>query len=286
MRRILDRQRLVVAAFFGGTLWALDIFFGDAAPSKRPALAAPPPLKPVTRHLDHHRAGRDRQRCDPRRDGSAGAAQPQRQARQSAERSARQGRHRLDHRRAGRSRSPARTDGAGRSSTTLNGSLRVTGQIAEQAGNLTGALGELLGGSSAASRQARRQARSTSAPTSAATSRDVAKPALHAELADRAQPHRQRRARRRRHEHRRHQAQRVQRGEAAARPDRERADRQRCRRSCATTARWNRPRAREWAKMCRSISLGAGRARRAEPVARGEADPAFAAQPQHRCRTG
>ena len=48
MKRIL-LGGLIVAAFFGGTLWALNTFFGDGAPAKRPALAEPPPLKPMTR---------------------------------------------------------------------------------------------------------------------------------------------------------------------------------------------------------------------------------------------
>ena len=48
MRRILIGA-VIVAAFFGGTLWALDFFFGNSASGRRPVLAEPPPLKPVSR---------------------------------------------------------------------------------------------------------------------------------------------------------------------------------------------------------------------------------------------
>ncbi len=48
MRRILIGA-VVVAAFFGGTLWALDTFWGGSSATKRPALAEPPPLKPIAR---------------------------------------------------------------------------------------------------------------------------------------------------------------------------------------------------------------------------------------------
>ena len=83
--------------------------------------------------------------------------------------------------------------------TTLNGSLRVTGQIANQGGNLTGALGGLLGDklgdevqklTDARARPARRHPRQRAG--------DVAAGAA-AELADRAESHRPGHARRRRH---------------------------------------------------------------------------------------
>ena len=48
MRKIL-LGGLVVAVFFGGTLWVLDTFFGDSTPARRPALAEPPPLQAVSR---------------------------------------------------------------------------------------------------------------------------------------------------------------------------------------------------------------------------------------------
>ena len=59
--------------------------------------------------------------------------------------SARQGRHRLDHV-ARPARGAAGAPTGLNISTTLNGSLRVTGQLANQGGNLTGAVGGLLGG--------------------------------------------------------------------------------------------------------------------------------------------
>ena len=48
MRKIL-LGGLVVAVFFGGTLWVLDTFFGDSTPARRPALAEPSPLQAVSR---------------------------------------------------------------------------------------------------------------------------------------------------------------------------------------------------------------------------------------------
>ncbi len=48
MRKIL-LGALIVVAFFGGTLLALNTFFGGSTPANRPALAEPPPLKPVAR---------------------------------------------------------------------------------------------------------------------------------------------------------------------------------------------------------------------------------------------
>ena len=48
MRRILIGA-VIVAIFFGGTLWALETFWGGSAPAKLPQLADTPPLKPLTR---------------------------------------------------------------------------------------------------------------------------------------------------------------------------------------------------------------------------------------------
>ena len=111
-------------------------------------------------------------------------------------------------------------------STTLNGSLRVTGQLATPGRQPH----------RCARRPARQQARRRSAEADDARARparrhprqrggDVAAGAA-ADLADRAQSLRPGLARRRRHAGRRHQAQRLQRSEAAARQDRQRADRQ------------------------------------------------------------
>ena len=47
MRKILIGL-LIVALFFGVTLWALDFFSGSAT-TKRPKIAEPAPLKPVAR---------------------------------------------------------------------------------------------------------------------------------------------------------------------------------------------------------------------------------------------
>jgi hypothetical protein len=48
MRKIL-LGALIVVACFGGTLWALNTFLDGGTPANRPALAEPPPLKPPAR---------------------------------------------------------------------------------------------------------------------------------------------------------------------------------------------------------------------------------------------
>ena len=135
---------LVVAVFFGGTLWALDTFFPrNPMTEQRPALAVLAPLKPVTRTsvivapiavadlairdvLEANAPrGLNGQRDNPLSDllGKADIGWTM-------------------------SRGPMTVSGASSAlaiSTTINGSLRVTGQIANQSGNLVGNITGLLG---------------------------------------------------------------------------------------------------------------------------------------------
>jgi hypothetical protein len=137
---------LIVAAFFGGTLWALDTFFpADSMAERRPALAALPPLKPETRpsviiapvavaalairDVMEARAprGLNGKRDNPLSDllGKADIGWSV-------------------------SRGPISVRGASSGlniSAPLNGTLRVTGQIANQTGDLTGQITGLLGDS-------------------------------------------------------------------------------------------------------------------------------------------
>ncbi len=135
---------LVVAAFFGATLWALDAFFpGEKATDKRPALAALPPLPPVTRTSSvvapvavALTAIRDTMDAAAPRNLTGKRDNPLSDVLSKADIGWTIARGPLGV--AGRPEALAIT-------TQLNGSLRATGQIATQAGNLTGALTGILG---------------------------------------------------------------------------------------------------------------------------------------------
>jgi hypothetical protein len=135
---------LVVLVFFSGTLWALNRFApSDALTQGRPQLKALAPLQPTTKTSQivapvavalvavrdiieaHAPRGLNGTRNNPLSD-LLGKAEIGWTA----------------------SRGPIQVVGAPPAlhiSTTVNGSLKVTGQIATQGGNLTGALGGLLG---------------------------------------------------------------------------------------------------------------------------------------------
>jgi hypothetical protein len=144
MRRILIGT-VVVAAFFGGTLWALDLFFGDSPPGKRPALAEPPPLKPVSRMSTiiapiaiANNAIRDVMEAQAPRNLTGKRDNPLTELLGKADIGWTMNRGPLA--------VAGRTDGMA-IATTINGELRATGQIGEQAGQLTSQLGSMIGGS-------------------------------------------------------------------------------------------------------------------------------------------
>jgi hypothetical protein len=136
----------VLAVFFAGTLWALNRFFpGNPMDESRPVTAAIPPLKPATRTSTI----------------IAPVAIAALAIRDAMEAHAPRGQNGKNENPLGNllgkadigwtiARGPLVVQGAPPSglniSTTLNGSLRVTGQLANQGGNLTGAVGNLLGG--------------------------------------------------------------------------------------------------------------------------------------------
>jgi uncharacterized protein DUF4403 len=133
---------LVLAGSFAGALWALDAFF-PAGSARQPTLAAMPPLAPATRVSTITApvaialgAIRDELERHAPRELSGTRDNPLGQLLGKAD--------------IGwtMTRTPfavaGRTDGLV-ISTALNGTLRVTGQIANQAGNVGGALGNLLG---------------------------------------------------------------------------------------------------------------------------------------------
>ena len=135
---------VVIAVFFSGTLWALNRFMpSDASDENRPATAALDPLKPVTRTSTiiapvgiAALAIRDAMEANAPRDLTGKKENPLSDLLGKAD--------------IGWTvtRGPFAVNGASNGlniSTVLNGSLRVTGQIATQGGNLTGALGGLLG---------------------------------------------------------------------------------------------------------------------------------------------
>ena len=144
MRRILIGT-VVVAAFFGGTLWALDLFFGDSPLGKRPALAEPPPLKPVSRMSTiiapiaiANNAIRDVMEAQAPRNLTGKRDNPLSELLGKADIGWNMNRGPLA--------VAGRTDGMA-IATTINGELRATGQIGEQAGQLTSQLGSMIGGS-------------------------------------------------------------------------------------------------------------------------------------------
>jgi len=135
---------LIIAAFFGATLWTLDTFFpADSMSERRPVLTERTPLQPVTRTsvivapvAVAALAIRDVLEANAPRDLSGTRDNPLSDFLSKAD--------------LGWSitRGPMAVTGASSRlniSAPLNGSLRVTGQIATQTGNLTGALTGLLG---------------------------------------------------------------------------------------------------------------------------------------------
>jgi hypothetical protein len=134
----------VVVLFFSGTLWALNRFSsGNTLDESRPVTAALTPLQPVTRTsvivapvAVAALAIRDAMEANAPRNLAGKNENPLADLLGKAD--------------IGWtvSRGALAVNGAANGlniSTTLNGSLRVTGQIANQGGNLTGALGGLLG---------------------------------------------------------------------------------------------------------------------------------------------
>ena len=134
----------VVIIFFSSTLWALNRFFpGNPLDESKPATAALNPLQPVTRTsvivapvAVAALAIRDALEANAPRGMTGKNENPLAELLGKAD--------------IGWSiaRGPFVVNGASTGlniSTTLNGSLRVTGQIANQGGNLTGAIGGLLG---------------------------------------------------------------------------------------------------------------------------------------------
>jgi hypothetical protein len=136
----------VVVVFFGGTLWALNTFFpANPMQESRPALTALHPLAQVTRTsvvvapvAVAATAIRDIMEANAPRNLTGKNENPLADLLGKADIG------------WNVSRGPISVQGAGGAlniGTTLNGALRATGQIANQTGNLTGALTGLLGGS-------------------------------------------------------------------------------------------------------------------------------------------
>ncbi len=142
MRRILIAA-VIVVLFLGGGLWAFTAFWGDA-PAKRPALAEPPPLKPVS-HLSTiiapvavaNNAVRDVMEAQAPRNLTGKRDNPLSDLLGKADIgwNINRGPLAVD----------GRTDGMA-ITTTVNGQLRATGQLGEQASQLTNQLGGLIGG--------------------------------------------------------------------------------------------------------------------------------------------
>jgi len=135
----------VLAVFFAGTLWALNMFSSTSPlDESRPVTAAIPPLQPATRTsvvvapvAVAALAIRDAMEANAPRGQTGKNENPLADL---------LGRAEIGWTIA---RGPIVVNGASTGlniSTTLNGSLRVTGQLANQGGNITGAVGNLLGG--------------------------------------------------------------------------------------------------------------------------------------------
>ena len=144
MRKILIGV-FIVAAFFGGTLWALEALWPDSSlDDKRPALTELPPLRADARTSQitapiavAMNAIRDRidaaapRNLEGKRDNPLSELLGKADIGWTIER--------------GRMTVAGRPPESVAIATTVNGSMRVTGQIANQAGNLTGAITGLLG---------------------------------------------------------------------------------------------------------------------------------------------
>jgi hypothetical protein len=134
---------LVLVVSFGGAVWTMGLFSG-AGSGNRPALVEVPPLKPVTRTsvivtpaAIALTAIRDAMETQAPRNLTGKRDNPVTQLLQNAE--------------IGWTIERGPLAVAGRPdalvvSSVLNGAFRVTGQIAAQAGNITGAIGNFLGG--------------------------------------------------------------------------------------------------------------------------------------------
>ncbi len=135
----------VVAVAFAGSLWAMGKFWPSGAGDTRPALAELPPLQAATRTsvvvapvAVAHSAIRATLDAAAPRNLSGKNDNPVSQLLSKADIG------------ITAARGPISVAGKGDAltiSTPLNGSLHVTGQIATQAGNATGAVGSLLGSS-------------------------------------------------------------------------------------------------------------------------------------------
>ena len=134
----------IVAVFFGGTLWVLDRFFPlDPLGQGRPAMTALPPLQPVTRDSTivapvavADLAIRDVLETQAPRDLNGKNDNPLSELLGKADIG------------WSVSRGPLAVTGAAAGlsiATPLNGSVRVTGQIADRTGNLAGTITGLLG---------------------------------------------------------------------------------------------------------------------------------------------
>ena len=155
---------LIVAVFFGGTLWALNTFWPSCPTAQgRPALEQIAPLQPVTRTSTviapvavSHMAIRDALEVAAPRNLSGKRDNPLSQALGKVDIG-------WTLNRAPRSRSRDGRKGS-TLSTTLTGILRVTGQAAARAGGLVGTLTGVVGSRSRAQRgEAANRACSTSA---------------------------------------------------------------------------------------------------------------------------
>jgi hypothetical protein len=143
MRKLLIGAA-VVAVFFGGTLFALDALFpGGGLGKDKPALKELPPLPAVTRTSQviapvavSMNAIRDKMEAAAPRDFSGRQDNPLSEILGKADIGYTMGRGPL---------AVANRSGSLAITTPLNGSVRVTGQIANVAGGLTGQLGGLLG---------------------------------------------------------------------------------------------------------------------------------------------
>jgi len=135
---------LIVVASFGGAIFAMNALSSGDGSDTRPALAAVPPLPPVTRTSTvvapaaiALTAIRDAMERAAPRDLSGKRDNPVSQLLSNAELGWTVG------------RGPLAVTGKSDTlavSTALNGTFRATGQLSNQAANLTGALGNLLGG--------------------------------------------------------------------------------------------------------------------------------------------
>jgi hypothetical protein len=142
MRKILVGV-LIVAVCFGVALWGIDFFWGSPT-TKRPEIAAPAPLKPVSRLSTiiapvavANAAIRDVMEARAPRDLTGKRENPLSDLLGKADIG------------WNIARGPLAVAGRGENlvvTTAVNGQLRATGQLGEEAGQLTGQLGNLLGG--------------------------------------------------------------------------------------------------------------------------------------------